>query len=183
MAPIIEVANLTRRYGTLTAVDSISFTVEKGSLFAFLGPNGAGKSTTISVLTTLAAPQGGSVTYSIIDEDPRLIGQDDAEIRSKIGVVFQDSLLDASLTVATNLRWRAQLYGLAQIDKVTQALRLDDIMTRKYGTLSGGQRRRVDIARACWQHPRSCSWTSQQPASTRNPATSSGPPSNNCATT
>jgi len=153
MSPIIEVKDLTKTYGSLTAVDHVSFTVEKGSLFAFLGPNGAGKSTTISMLTTILAPLSGAVNYSIIDDDPRLLGQDDADIRSRIGVVFQDSLLDKALTVRDNLETRSRLYGMAGIGKLVQSLQLDEIMSQKYGTLSGGQRRRVDIARALLATP------------------------------
>lgn len=153
MAPIIEVQNLTYSYGSSVAVDSVSFNVEKGSLFAFLGPNGAGKSTTISVVTTMAPLQAGTVAYSIIDDDPHLVGEDDDAIRTKIGVVFQDGLLDAALTVRFNLRTRARLYGLSDVSFVAKSLHLDDIMDRKYGTLSGGQRRRVDIARALLASP------------------------------
>jgi len=152
VSPIIEVTDLTKTYGALTAVDHVSFTVEKGSLFGFLGPNGAGKSTTISILTTILAPESGAVNYSIIDEDPRLLGQDDAAIRSRIGVVFQDSLLDKALTVRDNLETRGRLYGVGVGDLVA-ALQLDEIMAQKYGTLSGGQRRRVDIARALLATP------------------------------
>jgi len=151
--PIIEVTDLTRKYGDHTAVDAISFTVERGSLFAFLGPNGAGKSTTITVLTTLAKPQGGTVVYSIIDQDPRLLGQDDADIRSRIGVVFQESLLDRPLTVRANLGMRAHLYGRREVGDIARTLRLHDILDQRYGTLSGGQRRRVDIARALLARP------------------------------
>ena len=153
MPPIIEVTNLSRAYGDLMAVDDISFTVETGSLFACVGPNGAGKSTTISVLTTLAPARGGSVSYSISGLGPKLIGHDDALIRSRIGVVFQDSLLDRPLTVKANLEARVRLYGHSQIADLVQALQLDDIMDRSYGTLSGGQRRRVDIARALLTSP------------------------------
>ena len=154
MAPIIEVVNLTRRYGSLTAVDGISFTVESGSLFAFVGPNGAGKSTTVAVLTTLAPAHGGTVAYSI-DKKRCLLGRDDQEIRSQIGIVFQDSLLDRTLTVRTNLEIRSRLYARRHkpVDEVVRVLCLDDIVTRKYGTLSGGQRRRVDIARALLAAP------------------------------
>jgi len=153
MTPIIEVQNLTHRYGSLTAVDTVSFAVERGSLFACLGPNGAGKSTTISVLTTLAALQAGTVTYSVIGDDPWLVGQDDAAIRSKIGVVFQDSLLDGKQTVRANLETRAALYRVDTIAAVVDTLRLADILKRPYGKLSGGQRRRVDIARALLASP------------------------------
>jgi len=153
MTPIIEVKDLSKTYGSLTAVDHVSFTVEQGALFAFLGPNGAGKSTTISMLTTILAPVSGQVAYSIIDEDPRLLGQDDADIRSRIGVVFQDSLLDKALTVCENLETRARLYGLTGVNDLASSLQLDEIMSQKYGTLSGGQRRRVDIARALLATP------------------------------
>ena len=153
MSAIIEVTNLSRRFGSFTAVDAISFQVEQGSLFAFVGPNGAGKSTTISVLTTLAPAQGGSVAYSIIDQDPRLVGHDDAAIRSHIGVVFQDSLLDRPLSVRTNLMTRARLYGRTSLDRVTAGLHLGELLEKKYGLLSGGQRRRVDIARALLADP------------------------------
>jgi len=153
MTPIIEVKDLTKTYGPLTAVDHVSFTVEKGALFGFLGPNGAGKSTTISMLTTTLAPLSGAVCYSIIDDDPRLLGQDDADIRRHIGVVFQDSLLDRALTVRENLETRARLYGLGGVGDLAASLHLDEIMGQKYGTLSGGQRRRVDIARALLATP------------------------------
>jgi len=153
MTPIIEVKNLTHRYGSLTAVDTVSFAVEKGSFFACLGPNGAGKSTTISVLTTLAGLQAGTVAYSVTGDDPWLVGQDDAAIRSKIGVVFQDSLLDGTQSVRANLETRASLYQVDTIAPVVDTLQLADILKRPYGKLSGGQRRRVDIARALLASP------------------------------
>ena len=153
MTPLIDVKNLTVTYGSFVAVDSISFSVDKGSLFAFLGPNGAGKSTTISVVTTLKSSAHGEVVYSIIDDDPRLVGHHDTEIRSRIGVVFQDSLLDRALSVKTNLTTRADLYGLGGVEELAHTLQFEDILTRKYATLSGGQRRRVDIARALLPSP------------------------------
>ena len=153
MTSIIEVNNLTYRYGSFTAVDSISFCVERGSLFGFLGPNGAGKSTTISVLTTLFPAHSGTVAYSIIDSRPRFIGRDDAAIRSKIGVVFQDCLLDKPLTVRQNLEARARLYGVRDLSETIRTLHLEDILSKKYASLSGGQRRRVDIARALLASP------------------------------
>ncbi|MCL2783894.1 MAG: ABC transporter ATP-binding protein [Propionibacteriaceae bacterium] len=153
MTPILEVHNLAHSYGSIVAVDSISFTVDRGSVFAFVGPNGAGKSTSISIVTTILSKQTGTVAYSIIDHDPKLVGEDDAAIRSRIGVVFQDSLLDRALSVRSNLLTRARLYGLDDIDEVVKRLELTDIVHRKYGTLSGGQRRRVDIARALLTSP------------------------------
>ncbi|MDR0436383.1 MAG: ABC transporter ATP-binding protein [Propionibacteriaceae bacterium] len=160
MGAIIEVAELTRRYGTLTAVDRISFHVEEGTLFAFLGPNGAGKSTSISVLTTLAPPSGGTVSYICPTGAKLTIGKDDAAIRQQIGVVFQDSLLDKPFNVRTNLIQRADIYAAnpadadAMVNEVIEVLSLGEIAKQPYGTLSGGQRRRVDIARALLNKPR-----------------------------
>ncbi|MDR0848464.1 MAG: ABC transporter ATP-binding protein [Propionibacteriaceae bacterium] len=153
MSPIIEVWDLIRRYGPVTAVDGVSFEVQPGSLFAFLGPNGAGKSTTISMLTTLARPDEGTVTYNLPTGQAR-IGHDDRAIRSRIGVVFQDSLLDKALSVRDNLSIRAKLTG-PETDTawVIEQLELRDVLKQKYGTLSGGQRRRVDIARALLPRP------------------------------
>src|SRR5512133_436274 len=108
MQEIISVRNLTKRYGNLTAVDQVSFSVHEGSLFAFLGPNGAGKSTTINVICTLLSKTDGEVIV-----DGCTIGRDDAQIRKKIGVVFQDNVLDELLTVKENLLSRGQLYGMA----------------------------------------------------------------------
>ena len=92
---IIKVKNLTKYYGQLKAVDNISFTVEKGSLFAFLGVNGAGKSTTINILSGALNPSAGEVTIcgKVLEKEPE-------EVKKRIGIVFQDSVLDARLTVS-----------------------------------------------------------------------------------
>ena len=153
MTSIIEVKNLSYKYGSFTAVDSISFSIERGSFFGFLGPNGAGKSTTISVLTTLFPASSGEIIYSIIDSKPRYAGRDDAAIRSKIGVVFQECLLDGPLTVRQNLEARAKLYGVRDLGETIRTLHLEEILPKKYASLSGGQRRRVDIARALLASP------------------------------
>jgi multidrug/hemolysin transport system ATP-binding protein len=148
----IKVEHLTKRYGSVTAVDDISFEVERGSVFAFLGPNGAGKSTTIGCLTAIHRKDAGSVTINGHE-----LGRDDRDIRRTIGVVFQSSLLDALLTVRENLRIRAAFYGLedadARIDLLAKLIELTSFLDRRYGTLSGGQRRRVDIARALLHQP------------------------------
>jgi len=152
---ILEVSNLSRKYGDLVAVDDVSFNVEKGDFFAFLGPNGAGKTTTIAALTTLAKPSQGSVVFRFDYGITRTIGKDDSIIRHFIGVVFQDSLMDPTLSVANNLSYRASLYGLKKesLDKLVDVLSLGQILHRKYGKLSGGQRRRVDIARGLLNDP------------------------------
>ena len=150
----IEVHGLRKSFGDIRAVDDVDFAVSNGSLFAFVGRNGAGKSTTIGCLTTVVRPDAGEATIG-----GARVGRDDAAIRRHIGVVFQTSMLDASLTVRENLALRAGLYGmtaseaLARTDELAELVGLETLATRRYGTLSGGERRRVDIARALLHHP------------------------------
>ena len=138
---LIQTRNLTKKYGQKTVVDHLDITIPKGSLVAYIGTNGAGKSTTIKMLTGLLKPSQGQVILA-----PDL----------KIGIVFQDSVLDPELTVQANLNHRAGLYRnldkgwLAHLLELTE---LTDLLQQKYGTLSGGQRRRVDIARALLNKP------------------------------
>lgn len=154
-AKIVEVNNLKKYYGQVKAVDDISFYVEKGKLFAFLGPNGAGKSTTIDVICTLLKPDSGEIII-----DGHKLGHDDNSIRGAIGVVFQDGVLDPLLTVSENIKLRGKFYGLAKdqlkeaFEKVVNATEIGDFMNRPYGKLSGGQRRRADIARALINTPK-----------------------------
>jgi multidrug/hemolysin transport system ATP-binding protein len=152
--PAISVKGLTKRYGRTTAVDDISFEVAAGSVFAFVGTNGAGKSTTISCLTTVAAFDAGEV--SVAGHDVRRDGDD---VRAAIGVVFQESVLDPLLTARENLRVRGRFYTSdrhaldARIAELSTLIGLDEFLGRRYGTFSGGQRRRVDIARALLHSP------------------------------
>jgi len=149
MEKIIEVRDLTKSYGDVQAVRGIGFYVEQGKLFAFLGPNGAGKSTTIDIISTALKADGGEVRI-----DGHVLGNDDEKIRSVIGVVFQDNLLDALLTVRENLYTRGSFYGLkggelkAAVERAAGWTGVSDFLNRPYGKLSGGQRRRADIARA-----------------------------------
>lgn len=152
---IIKIENLKKSYGDIKAVDGISFDVKQGSLFAFLGVNGAGKSTTINILCALLNKDEGNV--KIFDYN---LDTDAAKIREVVGVVFQGSILDKALSVKDNLTIRASFYGLFgdtwanRLHELTETLDLSDIIKRKYGKLSGGQRRRVDIARALINNPR-----------------------------
>lgn len=152
---IIEVENLQKSFGQVRAVDGISFSVEKGSLFAFLGLNGAGKSTTISIMTSTLARDGGKVTIDGLDID-----RDSAKIKSEIGIVFQDSVLDSVLSGRDNLKTRAGLYGIygkdydERIKSLSDLLDLHDFIKRPVGKLSGGQRRRLDVARALINDPK-----------------------------
>ena len=154
MDQIIQVENLSKSYGDVQAVKDISFFVEKGKLFAFLGPNGAGKSTTINMICTFLKPNGGSVTVNGFT-----LGKQDDGIRNSIGVVFQDGLLDRFLTVRENLMVRGSLYGLSgkalksAVQKAIEAVSIESFADRRYGKLSGGQRRRADISRALVTRP------------------------------
>lgn len=154
MEKAVEVHGLVKSYGQVQAVRGIDFYVEKGKIFAFLGPNGAGKSTTIEILSTaLQADQGRALINGYT------LGQEDEKIRSTIGVVFQGHHLDDLLTVKENLLTRGSFYGLrgAKLDQaVRQAARsaqVEEFLQRPYGKLSGGQRRRADIARALVNKP------------------------------
>ena len=150
----IEVRDLRKSYGSVHAVQGISFEVASGSVFAFLGTNGAGKSTTISCITTVLAADSGAITV-----DGLRVGADDARIRRRIGVVFQSSLLDDLLTVRENLETRARFYGLSRaaarerVASLSELIQLGPFLDRRYGRLSGGQRRRTDIARALVHDP------------------------------
>ena len=147
---MIRVENLTKRFGHLVAVDDLSFTVEDGALFAFLGVNGAGKTTAISCMTTLLVPDSGTIVIN----DHR-VGHDDLAIRADAGIVFQQSLLDPSLTVRENLAVRRSIYGGARsrIDELVELVDLKGFVDRRYGVLSGGEKRRADIARALFHKP------------------------------
>ena len=155
MEKVIEVNKLRKNYGSLVAVKDISFYVERGKLFSFLGPNGAGKSTTIDTLCTLLDFDGGEVVIDGFD-----LRRNEQDIRQIIGVVFQDNMLDALLTIRENLMLRAGLYtsDKSKIKKaVTDAMQLAELsefIDRPYGKLSGGQRRRADIARALINMPK-----------------------------
>ncbi|MDR2888871.1 MAG: ABC transporter ATP-binding protein [Lachnospiraceae bacterium] len=155
MDKIIEVKNLHKHYGAVKAVRGMDFYVERGKLFAFLGPNGAGKSTTIDMICTLLKPDEGEVII-----DGFYLGQEDDRIRAVIGAVFQESILDDRLSVRENLMVRARFYSKdhrgirAAIEKVIKVAELTEFIDRPYGKLSGGQRRRADIARALINTPK-----------------------------
>ncbi|WP_227847162.1 ATP-binding cassette domain-containing protein [Clostridioides sp. ZZV15-6598] len=155
MNKIIEVINLQKSYDTFKVVKGIDFYVEEGNLFALLGANGAGKSTTIDILCTLLNYDSGEVII-----DGHKLGVEDNKIKEKIGVVFQESILDPLLTVRENLTIRAKFY-IKNKDKVRQIVHESalsvgamEFIDRPYGKLSGGQKRRADIARALLNTPK-----------------------------
>ena len=154
MKNIIEIKNLCRQFDKFVAVDNISFTVKQGELFAFLGTNGAGKSTTISMICTLLPKTSGSIIVDGFDTD-----KEAAKVRSRLGVVFQTNVLDDLLTVGDNLNTRARFQGLCgdelhcRINELRDVFGLSDIWMRPFGKLSGGQKRKCEIARAILNKP------------------------------
>ena len=155
MENVLEISHLCKRFGDVRAVQDLSFQVREGELFAFLGVNGAGKSTTINIICGQLRRDSGSVRICGTELDAG-----DKQLRSKLGVVFQSSALDKSLTVRDNLASRAALYGITgkefaqRLDELVELLDFGDLLKRTLGKLSGGQRRRIDIARALVHDPK-----------------------------
>ncbi len=155
MKNIIEIDHLHKAFGDVKAVQDLSFRVREGELFAFLGINGAGKSTTINILCGQLAKDSGTVKIGGIDLDT-----EPDSIKRSLGVVFQNSVLDKELSVRDNLASRAALYGLRGKDfqnrlaELARLLEFEELLKRSVGKLSGGQRRRIDIARALLHRPK-----------------------------
>lgn len=154
VSEMITVEHLKKYYREVRAVDDISFIVEKGELFGFLGVNGAGKSTTINMLCTLLKPTEGRALINGME-----LGKEDEEIKKHIGIVYQNNCLDHLLTVQENLLIRGGLYEKDKenlrhnLTRVTEILNLTDVLKRPFGKLSGGQKRRCEIARALMHTP------------------------------
>ena len=152
---IIEVKNLTKKFDDFTAVNNISFSVEKGEIFAFLGPNGAGKTTTIKMLTTLLEPTEGEVKISNFD-----LKKERDDVRRSFGIVFQDPSLDDELTAYENMDFHAILYGEDKANRpkrIEELLKLVDLWDRKKDLVknfSGGMKRRLEIARSLIHTPK-----------------------------
>lgn len=152
---IIEIENLSKSFKDVKAVSDLSFSVKKGELFAFLGINGAGKSTTISIICNQLKKDSGKIVIDGVDID-----KNSESINSKLGVVFQASVLDGFLTVYDNLKNRAALYEIygkefeKRLDELSDILNFKDLLKRSVKKLSGGQRRKIDIARALFHHPK-----------------------------
>lgn len=155
MEKIIQIEHLTKHYGDVKAVDDLSFCVKRGELFAFLGINGAGKSTTINIMCGQLPKNGGSVLINGQDLDGNI-----RAIKRDLGVVFQNSVLDSALSVYDNLKNRAALYGIdgeafrRRLDEISELLDFKSFLKRPVGKLSGGQRRKIDIARALLHRPK-----------------------------
>jgi ABC-2 type transport system ATP-binding protein len=152
--PPLAVRDLVHAYGDRRALNGVSFQVQKGEMFALLGPNGSGKTTLFRIVATLVRPRSGeaAVFGARVDEQP-------AAVRSRMGIVFQSAALDAHLTIVENLRHHARLYGLSgrrrrrRVDAVLAAFGLEDRASHRVGTLSGGLKRRADLARGLLHEP------------------------------
>ena len=154
-ASSIAVKDFTKKYGDFAAVDNISFEVEEGAIFAFLGPNGAGKSTTINTLCTILDKTGGELFINGHD-----VSKQKDKVRSDIGIVFQESTLDSKLTVEENLKFHCKFYNVPdkevsdRINFVLDLVDLQDWRKAPIGGLSGGMKRRVEIARGLVHYPK-----------------------------
>jgi len=152
---IIQVSNLSKKFGDITAVDNISFSVRKGEIFAFLGPNGAGKSTTIKMLTTLLTPTSGKINLNGYDPVT-----DSKNVRSSFGIVFQDPSLDDELTAWENMEFHGVLYSVPKEirrTRIEQLMKIVELWDRKDSLVkefSGGMKRRLEIARGLLHHPK-----------------------------
>lgn len=155
MNNIIQIDNLSKSFGNVKAVQDLSFRVKTGELFAFLGINGAGKSTTINIMCGQLSKDSGNIQIDGHDLDKNM-----SLIKSELGVVFQNSVLDSALSVYDNLESRAALYGIVGVEfkerlsELADLLDFNDLLKRPVGKLSGGQRRRIDIARALFHRPK-----------------------------
>ena len=155
MTDFIRIEHLQKKFGDIHAVNDLSFRVGEGELFAFLGVNGAGKSTTINILCGQLSKDGGTVKICGIDPE-----EDPDSVKRSLGVVFQNSVLDRELSVRDNLQSRAALYGIhgeafrLRLAELAKQLDFEYLLRRPVGKLSGGQRRRIDIARALLHRPK-----------------------------
>lgn len=155
MSNIIEVENFTKKFGNFIAVDDISFTVEEGSIFGFLGSNGAGKSTTINTLCTILDKTKGNLKINGYD-----ISKQKDKVRNEIGIVFQESTLDSKLTIEENIKFHCEFYNVPKnevkerIDFVLNLVDLTDWKEAPVGSLSGGMKRRVELARGLVHYPK-----------------------------
>src|SRR5213593_1225349 len=152
--PMIEVDKLTKRFGTFTAVDHVSFSVGKGSIFGFLGPNGSGKSTVIRMLCGILAPNDGTARI-----DGHDIVREIEPIKEMIGYMSQQFSLYDELTVNENLIFSGKLYGLhgrklnERRDELIALTHLEPYIGRRAGLLSGGWRQRLAMACSLMHKP------------------------------
>ncbi|HSS08933.1 MAG TPA: ABC transporter ATP-binding protein [Acidimicrobiales bacterium] len=144
MPVAISVDGLRKSYGSFDAVNGVSFEIEEGEVFALLGPNGAGKTTIVEILEGYRDPTAGTVR--VLGADPTHAGR---RLKQRIGIVLQESGIDPYLTVEELLRQRTYWYPHpGQVDDVVALIGLEEKLSAKVRTLSGGQQRRLDLGLA-----------------------------------
>jgi ABC-2 type transport system ATP-binding protein len=151
---MISVANLTKRFGRLTAVDNISFEVKRGEIVGFLGPNGAGKTTTMRILSCFLTPTGGTVKIAGLD----ILG-DSLEVRRRVGYMPESVPLYDDMRVGEYLAYRGHLKGMGgsrlreRVDGAIVQCDLNEVYKAPIGTLSKGYRQRVGLADSLLHEP------------------------------
>ena len=151
---MIEVANLSKRYGDLSAIRDVSFTAEPGQILGFLGPNGAGKTTTMRIITGFMPATSGTVRVDGFD-----VFEQSAEVRRRIGYLPENPPLYNDMAVVPYLRFAAKLKGMSRgaipeaLDRVLHTCALTEVTGRLLGHLSKGYRQRVGLAQALIHDP------------------------------
>jgi ABC-2 type transport system ATP-binding protein len=152
---IIKIENLSKCFGTLTAVDNLNLNIDEGEIFGLLGPNGAGKTTIIHILATLLKPSGGRAYVNGYD-----VVKQPANVRRSIGIVFQEPSSDDILTGLENLKLHAMMYGISRdlakqrIHGLLNLVNLTDRRNDLVKKYSGGMRRRLELARGLLHRPK-----------------------------
>lgn len=150
---MIRTENLTKKFGTVTAVEGLNLDVQEGEVFGFLGPNGAGKTTTVRMLTSLIGPTAGKAIVNGFET-----GKQDTEIRQSVGVLTETPGMYDNLSAEYNLRLYAELYDVkdvaGQVEKYLRMLGLWERRNDAAGTFSKGMKQKLAIARALLHEPR-----------------------------
>ena len=153
MTPIIDIRQLTKRYGKLTALDRVTFSVPQGSVFGLIGPDGAGKTTLYQILTTLSSPDEGSATVIGLD-----VVKDYKKLRTEIGYMPERFSLYPDLTVRENLHFFASLFGVdikKNFDLIAPIFsQLEKFPNRRAGELSGGMKQKLALSCALIHRPK-----------------------------
>lgn len=151
---MVEINNLSKHFGPFTAVDNISFKVDRGEVLGFLGPNGAGKSTTMKMITGFLAPDGGSVTVGGMD-----IGAEPVKVKRLLGYLPEGAPAYPDMTPSAFLHFIGQVRGLGgaqlskRIEETVAKVNLEDVLYQPIETLSKGFKRRVGLAQAILHDP------------------------------
>jgi ABC-2 type transport system ATP-binding protein len=150
----VELRGLTKRFGSFTALDALTFTVPRGEIFGLVGPNGSGKTTTINIVSGLSKPTAGQALVLGFD-----ITRDPRAVRAVLGAVAQETALYEELSAWDNMVFHAELYNVprrerdARIRSLLDLVRLTDRLGSRVSTFSGGMKRRLALARALLHEP------------------------------